>query len=453
MAIQDWEKIIIPEPNEENIFDNYIGQMALPDRLSRRTGTLLEGMSHTWYEYVPSWYDGEKALPLVVSLHGARGTGHHQARSTGWHLVAERDGLMVIYPNSSTNIDTARDLENRWDNQWDGTDMHYLKALIDYAVSEYNIDASRIYMHGISNGDMMSLQFSLKHGEMLAGLASGIGPTPWRHFEKGDIFKPEKPLPVYQWRGEQDLIVPGIQREEGGDPSIRDDLNEFNKQLWIEIGGHEPIPQIRIRGKDNLEIYRGGSVPFLYNEVKDAPHQTDVYAADVMWREMLSGCRRGSDGEIFSNKPLDPPEGDKNAVAIALGENKAFIDNHVLVLQQSGPVMIGSSMYVPVQFLGQAFGAEVELVGEGKQAVVRKADGTTIGFSHGNSAVTVNNRITLLDQKTEFRDGMLMIPVQSVCEKLFHKNVSCYSFVAYISDHHAELTRGIARTLQRILKS
>ncbi|WP_102346247.1 stalk domain-containing protein [Bacillus sp. Marseille-P3661] len=442
-------QIIIPDPTTEQ--RESINDLALPQSLERKTGTFLEGMTHTWYEYLPSSYTGEQAVPLVVSLHGASGTGHDQARSTGWHLVAERDGFIVIFPNSSSNID-VRDSVNRWDNKKDGIDIEYLKELIDYAISEYNIDTSRIYMHGVSNGDMMSLQFAVKHGDMLAGLASSIGPTHWGFFEKGEIDKPTNPLPVHQWRGEDDIIVLAPPREVSFDPAGRDEVNAFNKKLWLDVNGNDLIPEIRIDGKDNLEIYRGGSALFLYNEVKDAPHGQEVYAADSMWSELLSGYSRGPNGEIIPSEPIDSPSGDKNATAIVVGADKAFIDNKVVPLQNGGPTLIDNSIYVPVQFLNHAFGAAVELRSEGKQAIVTTPEGANIAFSQGNAAITVNNRIETLEQKVVLMDGQLMVPMRPISETLFNKNVSYNNGAVYISDHYAELSRGIARTLTNILK-
>jgi len=444
-------QVILPEPNDEAT-DN-INLTGLPQNLLRKSETLSDGKLHTWYEYVPTSYTGEQAVPLVVSLHGAGSTGARQAQSTGWHLVAERDGFIVVFPNSSSNRDVP-DPANRWDTRPDGPDVEYLKALIDLLTTRYRINTSRIYMHGTSNGDMMSLAFAIRHGDMLAGLASSIGPTHPAFLDdgRGGMYRPTVALPVFQWRGEQDIIVLTPPRNVTFDADGRDEVNAFNRSLWLDVNGNDPIPEIRIRGKDNLLIFKGGKAPLLYNEVKDAPHQTETYAADVMWTELLSGYARGPNGEIVALGPKSPAKGDEGAVAIALGSGKAFIDNRIVMLAGSGPVLIGDSMYVPITFLSQAFGADVEKIGDGRRAVVRTPDGRTVGLASGNAVVTVDNRVRVLDQKVLWRNGELWIPLRTVSEKLFSKNVSYHSGVAYISDHEAELSRGVAKVLKELLK-
>ena len=47
---------------------------------------IVPGMLNVWYEYLPACYDGEKALPLIVQVHGGgiRGAGRISRCGTSW---------------------------------------------------------------------------------------------------------------------------------------------------------------------------------------------------------------------------------------------------------------------------------------------------------------------------------------------------------------------------------
>ena len=50
--------------------ENGNNSQVYPARLQEYTGVLADGLTDTWYEYVPESYDGSKKVPLVVSNHG-----------------------------------------------------------------------------------------------------------------------------------------------------------------------------------------------------------------------------------------------------------------------------------------------------------------------------------------------------------------------------------------------
>ena len=99
-------------------------------------GELVPGMVNTWYEYVPEKADSGKPMPLVIQLHGGGNDGRRWAEYTVWHEMADRIGLIVVYPNSP-------DYEC-WTCQ--KRDIDYLRALIRYACGCHCIDESRIFM-------------------------------------------------------------------------------------------------------------------------------------------------------------------------------------------------------------------------------------------------------------------------------------------------------------------
>ncbi len=59
-----------------------------------------DGLSDTWFEYVPESYDPSKKTPLVFSMHGGLMTGWGQCIYTSWTLVADREGFICVFPNA-----------------------------------------------------------------------------------------------------------------------------------------------------------------------------------------------------------------------------------------------------------------------------------------------------------------------------------------------------------------
>jgi poly(3-hydroxybutyrate) depolymerase len=175
---------------------NFESKQACPPvfGLKEKRAELVAGMVNIWYEYVPSHYDPGKKYPLVVELHGGGMDGKRWAAMSMWHMLAEDYGLIAVYPNSPDY--QAWMLGER--------DVKYLYDLIERVCSEYSIDRSRIYMQGMSNGDQMTLAFSMKHPEVLAAAGFSTGPTAIDLFDEKE--KPLAPLPVIQMRGEKDVL-------------------------------------------------------------------------------------------------------------------------------------------------------------------------------------------------------------------------------------------------------
>ena len=175
--------------------ENGNNSQVYPARLTEHTETILDGIEDTWYEYVPASYDGSKPVPLVVSLHGGLMTGWGQAVYTSWTLVADREGFIVLFPNASKRrfwlveceeekipIATAPRKDGIYMNMpperpEDNHDMNVILALIERMKQKYNIDNGRIYLQGMSMGNMMADQVARHYGHLFAGVAGSGGPT------------------------------------------------------------------------------------------------------------------------------------------------------------------------------------------------------------------------------------------------------------------------------------
>lgn len=52
--------------------------------------------------HVPPQYDGNKAVPIVLMLHGAGGNSENVQRQTGWDDKADEVGFLAVFGNATT---------------------------------------------------------------------------------------------------------------------------------------------------------------------------------------------------------------------------------------------------------------------------------------------------------------------------------------------------------------
>jgi polyhydroxybutyrate depolymerase len=163
---------------------------------NRNNGSMIvAGEKREYLIHVPPRYDRTRAVPLVISMHGAGGWPAQQMRMSGWNRVSDREGFIVVYPSGA---DTAGP------RIWRPSDVRYLAALIDKLESDYNIDRTRIYANGFSNGGGMSSMLSCTMSDRLAavGLVGAAHTVPWRWC------RDPHPIPMISIHGTADRFAP-----------------------------------------------------------------------------------------------------------------------------------------------------------------------------------------------------------------------------------------------------
>jgi predicted peptidase len=132
--------------------------------------------------YVPDRYDGSRAFPLVVALHGAG--GDHWAGmkmvlgSSALIIGAERANKRFLPRNPPPDFIVAcpgghgyRGPGYRKAGEYD------VLKIIREMVSNYNIDTNRVYLTGSSKGGRGTWEIGLKYPELFAAIAPVCGGT------------------------------------------------------------------------------------------------------------------------------------------------------------------------------------------------------------------------------------------------------------------------------------
>ena len=142
----------------------------------------IGGEPRRWITYVPSSYDGSKAVPVVMSIHGYTASAASMVEESRWHEIAEKEGFIVIYPQGHVrdiammgNVPCAMWMGGMFSMllpQMDpNTDVNVLNAILDKTEAAYNVDKSRVYCTGHSNGSMMTFTMAATNASRFAAVA------------------------------------------------------------------------------------------------------------------------------------------------------------------------------------------------------------------------------------------------------------------------------------------
>ncbi|NQV77505.1 MAG: PHB depolymerase family esterase [Lutibacter sp.] len=108
------------------------------------------------YIYKPKISVGK--LPLVVMLHGCAQTATEIAEQSGWNTLADSNNFMVLYPQQKVENNL-----NKCFNWYENTDISKsdgesdtIKEMIQYAIRNFDIDPSKIFVSGLSAGGAMT---------------------------------------------------------------------------------------------------------------------------------------------------------------------------------------------------------------------------------------------------------------------------------------------------------
>jgi poly(3-hydroxybutyrate) depolymerase len=151
---------------------------------------VVDGETRTFIAHAPS---GLTNPPLVISMHGAGGTGSQQRSMSGFDKIADREKFVVVYPDG---------ISNRWDLSG-AKDLNFIMAIIDTMAARYQIDRNRVYPTGFSMGGMMSYTLACKAANKIAAIGPASG------FPMGGLggCSPSRPVPILHVHGEVDDVV------------------------------------------------------------------------------------------------------------------------------------------------------------------------------------------------------------------------------------------------------
>lgn len=179
-------------------------------------GLIAAGMVYLWDEtndtivssgrerkyllYVPRSYDRSKPAPLLISMHGAGAWPAQQRNLSRWNQLADAHGFIVVYPSGANFIPRIWPMGGAAG----AVDVQYISDLIVRLEADYNIDSSRIFADGFSNGGGMAFVLSCTLSDRIAAVgvvaAPQLLPFSW--------CKDPRAVPMMAFHGTADPVVP-----------------------------------------------------------------------------------------------------------------------------------------------------------------------------------------------------------------------------------------------------
>lgn len=170
-----------------------------------------DGHERTYRIYVPSSIPSDQIIPLVVALHGGTGWGEQFEKTSEFDKVADKAGFLVVYPdgNDIARIPGKGGVWNAGDccgfaaeNAEDIDDVSFISKVIDEVKTQYQIDNSRIYATGHSNGGMLAYRLACELSDKIVAVGiqsgtNGFGPC-----------TPGRPVSLIHIHGTADTNVP-----------------------------------------------------------------------------------------------------------------------------------------------------------------------------------------------------------------------------------------------------
>ena len=213
----------------------------------------------------PDLRPGER-VPVVFLLHGRGVNAAQFASDSGWDpAVAEHRVMAVFVQGVSDSWNAGRCCRPATTLQID--DVALLDAFVTDVARRPDVDPSRIFMAGDSNGGMMTYRYLCSHADRLAGAASVVGTNM-------SGCEPNVALPVLHVAARDDQVVPyeggrstaSLVFADGGFPSVvssvqqlasafgcgpespRVDAGVVHTEVWSDCRGGARVQLVTIDG-------------------------------------------------------------------------------------------------------------------------------------------------------------------------------------------------------------
>ena len=222
------------------------------------------GLSREFILYVPESYSSQgSSFPILFSLHGFTSYAKWNIEYTGFQSLADKNNFIIIYPQGSLWMTEPSEKngyssegETHWNVGWSTSlgeastsdDIKFIDDLISWSSNNYNIDTSRVYSTGMSNGGFMSYHLACNLSSKIAAIASVTGSMSPKTFSNCN---PNHPTPIMQIHGLQDYVVPYLGFENLCEP-LEDVIN-----YWVNFNSCDPFPVNQVISDINGDDYGG----------------------------------------------------------------------------------------------------------------------------------------------------------------------------------------------------
>ncbi len=193
-----------------------------------------DGANRKYITYIPASYTGDEPVPLVFNFHGYGSLAGEQLWYGNFKTVADTANFIIVHPEGLKLDGVTHFNVGGWTSDSEVDDVGFTSFLLDHLIQEYNIDETRVYSTGMSNGGYMSFLLACQLSDRFAAVASVTGSMTEETYNECN---PQHQTPVMQIHGTADLVV--NYEGENWSKSIQDVLD-----YWINYNGCSPDPVV-----------------------------------------------------------------------------------------------------------------------------------------------------------------------------------------------------------------
>ncbi len=160
--------------------------------------------TRTYAMYESSLPPNLDGYPLIIGLHGSGSDGLTFMATTAIVQKAIKEKFYVACPNGLRyNLLTWWNAGGIYEDITQGTDdIGFISALIDTMIMNNNVDTTRIYVMGFSNGAAMAYRVAAELSDKIAAMGVSSGQMLYEYCN------PEFPVPIIHFHGLSDDIFP-----------------------------------------------------------------------------------------------------------------------------------------------------------------------------------------------------------------------------------------------------
>lgn len=158
-----------------SVFIFLVVLMALNFPANAQLDTLMHNGKERYYLLkIPSGYSGEKT-PMIIAMHGGLGSAMNLQDQSQLSVKCDDAGYIVVYPEGvksplgirtwNAGVCCGYAAQNNID------DVGFISKLIDEIKTKVNIDTTRVYATGMSNGGFMSYRLACELSDKIAAIA------------------------------------------------------------------------------------------------------------------------------------------------------------------------------------------------------------------------------------------------------------------------------------------
>ncbi len=266
--------------------------------------------------YVPSGYVVGEAAPLVVMLHGCTQNPDDFAAGTHMNVLAEEHTFLVAYPAQAQNANMSKcwNWFETTDQQRGRGEPSLIAGITRQIVDEYDIDAERVYVAGMSAGGAMAAIMGETYPDLYAaiGVHSGLAPgaaqdlssafAAMRGGRPGGPSVARRDTVAVSATGESTQTVPTIVFHGDCDTTVHPRNGD---QLLEHFAANTAAGDRKATGGSTPQArVRQGQVPGGYAYTCSAYHDADGHA--VMERWTVHGLKHAWSGGSLPGSYTDP---------------------------------------------------------------------------------------------------------------------------------------------------